>query len=434
MERVLAVMVVLALTGCAVPTSTSVTIPTYSPVREALSYFPATAPVVAVVRTDPQDPGLRRLAGSGAFAPLRRAAAGRGLHYAQLSRLLGNPAVIGQPRVGGTPLAVLATADSDRLEVLAAARVATGSATPAGGYRGADLYAEDGWAFAVRDRVLLASGSTRDLLNALDTRVSDDGFDASQLNDVIPGASPPATFARAYVDLEALVAGAAAPVRDVPVLDALTKAGVSLGATAEELRAVLEADTAQTGLANEDLPALEGVGGRRPAVPAGETALAVADLAPLAAAAERALRAALPVSALRLDAVRSRLRGAGVALTPELLAGPAVITDAPALRLLPARPALVREALARAARRLKFKRNSGFYMTRGVRLGFVDGAFVTGRAPARALKRLARLPLAPLRSPVLLRLPRLHDAYPRPVVFTLGGSPERLTVSAFSGF
>ncbi|MEJ7893903.1 MAG: hypothetical protein WKF94_14835 [Solirubrobacteraceae bacterium] len=430
----LAVMVVLALTGCAVPTSTGVTIPTYSPVREALSYFPSTAPVVAVVRTDPQDPGLRRLAGSGALAPLRRVAGGRGLHYRQLSGLLGSPAVIGQPRVGGAPLAVLATDDPDRLEVLAAARVATGSAAPAGGYRGADLYAEAGWAFAVRDRVLLASGSTRDLVDALDVRVGDDGFDASQFNDVLPENSPPATFARAYVDLEALVAGAPAPVRDVPVLGALAKAGVSVGATAEELRAVLEADTAQTGLANEDLPALEGVGGRRPAVPAGETALAVADLAPLAAAAERALRAALPVSALRLDAVRSRLRGAGVALTPELLAGPAVITDAPALRLLPARPALVREALARATRKLALKRDDGFYETRGIRFGFINGTFAAGKAPARALRRLARLPLTPLRSPFLLRVPRLLDAYPRPVVFTLGGSPERLTVSAFSGF
>lgn len=429
----LAVVVVLALTGCAVPSSTGVTIPTYSPVREALSYFPASAPIVAVVRTDPQDPGLRRLSGSGALAPLRRAAAFRGLRYAQWGSLLGNPAVIGQPGVGAAPLAVLATDDSGRLEALAAARLQSGRATPAGEYRGAEMYAEDGWAFAVRDRVLLASGSTRDLIAALDTRVADASFEASQLNAVIPETSPPATFARGYVNLEALVLGAAAPVRDVPVLSALTTAGVSVGATAEELRAVLQADPAD--LSAEDLPALGRVGGRRPAVPPDAAALAVADLAPLAKVAERALRAALPVSALRIDALRSRLRGAGVALTPELLGGPAVITEAPALRLVPTRPAPLRAALDRAARKLKLERHRGLYALDGMRLGFVGASFVAGHAPARALERLARLPLTPLRSALLLRLPRVHaERYPRPLVLTLGGSPDRLTVSAFSGF
>ena len=57
-------LALLALAGCTTPTAAGVEIPTYSPRREALSYFPTDAPVVAIVRTDPQDPALRRLAAS----------------------------------------------------------------------------------------------------------------------------------------------------------------------------------------------------------------------------------------------------------------------------------------------------------------------------------------------------------------------------------
>ena len=158
----------------------------------------------------------------------------------------------------------------------------------------------------------------------------------------------------------------------------------------------------------------------RPGLPDRRRAIAVADLAPLARAAEKALDSALPVTALKLDALRARL-----GVDASVLAGPAVVTDQPALRLLPARPAALAAALDRA-------RAKGL-LAGDVTAGFVGRSFVAGRAPAAQLRALARLPLSPLRAPALLRIPRLADWYPRPVVVTLGGTaPPRARV--YSGF
>ena len=135
-------------------------VPTYSPRREALSYFPADAPLVAVVRTDPQDPGLRRLAGSGALAPLRRAAErARRCSSSSCAGCSATTRWSGMPHAGGPPLGVLVTDDGDTLAAFARSRVLARTATRAGTYRGAELYAEPGWAFGVRDEVLLVGGS-----------------------------------------------------------------------------------------------------------------------------------------------------------------------------------------------------------------------------------------------------------------------------------
>jgi hypothetical protein len=447
MWRWVAALVLLVLAGCTAPPTAGVSIPTYSPRREALSYFPADAPVVAIVRTDPQDPGLRRLASSGALRPLGRMLDAHGIHYEQLRGLLGNDAAIGQARAGGPPLAVLTTPDGEVLDDLARSRVAGGRALRAGTYRGTDLYAERGWAFGVRDRVLLVGGSVGALTEALDTRVGQHAFEAAQLNAVLPGDAAPAAFARGYVDLRAVVARSDPALRAIPLLKALGAAGFSVGATAEELRATLVAGIAGEGLTGVDLPLLARATGTRPMLPDDEPALAVADLGTLAEAAERALRQALPVTALRLDALRSRLRGAGVQLTPSLLSGPAAIVfsrKGALLRLQPARPRVLAETVARAARRLRsprlrLTREGALLVARDrnrivTRLGFVDGAFVAGRASPRELIALARQPLTALHSPALLRLPRAHRLYPRPVVLTLGGSPRRLRVDGFSGF
>ena len=446
-SRVVLACLFVVLAGCATPPPAGVVFPTLSPRREALSYFPPDAPVVAVVATDPQDPGLRRLAASGALGPLERVAAARGLHYAQLRGLLGEDAVVGQPHVGGPPLAVLATGDARTLQDLARARVRAGLATPAGTYRGGELFAERGWAFAVRGQVLLVSSGSRDLIEALDTRVSDESFDVTRLNAVLPADPPPAAFLRAYVDLRPMVAAAGPVARAVPVLRALSTAGVTVGASATELLAALGADTSDEGLTEADLPAGARAGGERPPLPDRQPAFAVADVARLILAAERAARVALPVGVLRADALRARLAGAGVRLTPRLLQGPAVVVlgrDGPRLRLQPARPGDVAVALDRAARRLRAPglrvlREGGLYAVRSrgrlvVRAGMVGNALVAGRAAPAALRRLGAAPPTRLRSPALLRFPSLGALYPRPLVVTFEGTPNALRLEGFSGF
>ncbi len=430
MGRALLLTLALAVAGCAAPPTAGLRMTSYSPLREALSYFPQSAPLVGVIATDAQDPGLRRFAASGALRPLRRAAARRDLFYAQLRSLFGNPVVIGQPYPGAPPLAVMATNDSDRLELLARSRVLRGDARPAGRYRGVNLFVETGWAFGVRDRVVLVGATPRDLLRAIDTRLDGDGFEAAQLNDVQPDPAPPAVFARAYADLSALVDRASPALRAVPLLRALGPAGVSIGASAEELRGSLVTDVSGTGITEQDLPGLE-PGGRRPVVPEDAIALAVTDLSSLAGAAERALRAALPVSALRLDALRTRLLQQGIGLTPQLLDGAAVITEGPAIRIDSVRPQL----LHAVAQRLKGKRRKdGLIRFRGALLGVRNGVFVAGRTSAARLRRLAETPSVPARSPVLLRIPRVSPWFARPLILTLEGEPAELTVQAYSGF
>lgn len=428
MGRALLLTLALAVAGCATPPTAGLSLPSYSPLREAFAYFPLSAPVVAVVSTDPQDPGLRRLAASGALAPLKRAAAERNLFFAQLRSLFGNPLVVGEPYRGAAPLAVLATDDAERLKLLAGARVMREQARPAGSYRGTDLFLEDGWAFGVRDRVLLASRTPRDLLRAIDTRLDDDGFEAGQLNDLQPDPAPPAVFARVYVDLATVVDRARPALQAVPLLRALGPAGVSVGASAEELRATLSTDASGAGLTAEDLPGLE-PGGRRPVLPDDLAGLATTDLSGLANAAERALRAALPVSSLELDAVRTRLLDAGIVLTPQLLDGSAVITDGPAIRIDPVRPALLHAAVRRLEGR---KPKDGLVRYRGVLLGFSRGVFVAGRTSAARLERLARAPSVPAGSPVVLRIPRTAPWFRRPLVLTLNGALDALTLQARS--
>lgn len=422
----------LAVSGCAVPASAGVQIPTYSPRREALSYFPATAPMVLFVSTDPQDPGIRRLATSGALRPLQRLVERHDVFYRQLLGLLGNDAAIGIPHAGGPPLAVLSTPDAFALDTFARARVLSRRAQPAGTYRSTRLYVEDGWAFGVRDRVLLVGRTVPELLEALDTRVSDDAFDPAQMTAVLPRTQPPAPFVHGYVDLRTLLDRAAPAVRAIPASRALESAGFVVGASPTALRGLLEADTQGVGLSAIDLP-LTRARGARAVLPPRERALAVPDLGRLAFASERALRAALPVSALKLDAVRERLRAVGVALTPELLAGPATIVAGPALRLQPLRVAAVDAALRRAARGLRWRRQGPLYVTReNVRIGMLGGVLVAGRVPAARLVALAAARPQRLRGPAVLALPRPTRAYPRAVELVLGGSLRRVAVRLFS--
>ncbi len=437
----------LALTaGCSAAPPSSFVIPTLSPRREALAYFSAGAPVVAVVSTDPQDPEVRRLAGSGLLAPLQRAVEAQGVHFAQLRPLLGHDLVVGQPAVGAPPLAVLLTGDAGGLRSLAKALVLAHRATPAGVYRGAELYAARRYAFAVRGAVLLAGASTPQLMQALDTRVGDDGFEAAQLNRVLPRGGRPGALAHAFVDLRPLVARVRPAARTVPLARALSAAGVTVSASATGLDAVVLADTSDAGLTDADLLASHAPSARVP-VPRAASALAVTDLGRFLQAAERAARIALPVGILRIDALRERLRVAGVKLSAELLRGPASLTalrDAKLLRLEPAHPRALARALSRAARRLRaphwaIRSEDGLYAVRDrgqvvLRLGLVDGVLVAGRVRAATLTRFAAVPVSPVRGPVALRLSPLAVWFPRPVVATLRGTPDALRVDAHAGF
>lgn len=431
------------LTGCSVtPAPLGVVTQTASPRREALQYFPADAPVVGLVSSDPTDPGVRRLVSSGALDGLRDFLEAQKLRYAQYRSLLGNDAVIGQPDVGGPPLAVLVVPDSGYLASLADSRVRAGLAIRAGRYRGADFFQATGWAYAVRGPVLLIGGNVNQLVDALDTRVSEDSFDAGQMNAVLPESGVTDAVALAYVDLRPflsdLVPAAAA---QVPLVRSLTTGGLVVHAEPDRLEAALVADTSGTSLTGADLPGEPGEGTVRVKRDAEGAALGVADLATFLIAAERAVKSALPVTGLHIDSVFSRLQTAGVELSPALLAGPAWAVqtdDGPRVVWRPARRGPVALALQRFERNyrepgVRIVREKGLYTVTShgrlvLRIGLVGRALVAGRAPAAALRWLASEPVERIPGRAVVKLPELVKWLPTPVSLALTGTADQVTL------
>lgn len=468
--RVAAVGMVAVLSGCAItPAPTDEVTQTASPRREALQYFPANAPVVAIVETDPTEPNVRRLLSSGILAGLEAFTDEQKLRYSQYRGLLGNDAAVGQPAVGGPPLAVLVVTDADYLDVLVEARVEAGLAVPAGSYRGAELQQGRGFAYATRGPVLLVGATVERLTAALDTRVAAGAFDAAQMTAVLPEGAADAV-ARVYLDVRPFLTLLEPAWREVPLARALTTAGAVVLAGPDSLTATLVADTAATGLTNEDVPAAgtradgqRASDGRSAAAGRGAAGartggagavsvlrsdkrpvLGVADLGAAAVAAERALRAALPVSGLRIDAIYQRLLAAGIDPTPGLLAGPAYAYSGPkGPRLVwrPADPRAVAAALKRADRRYEepgtdIRSAGGLYAItqRGrlvARVGLVGRTLVAGRASAADLRALARSPRRSIAGGhTVLHLPAAADRLSIPLSLALAGDNQRLVLRA----
>ncbi|MEA2166843.1 MAG: hypothetical protein QOF76_143, partial [Solirubrobacteraceae bacterium] len=315
-------------------------------------------------------------------------------------------------------------------------RVVAHLAVPAQDYRGAHLYDAGAWAFAVRGPVLLVGQDTAELTEALDQRTQDGGFDADQLEPAHPG-----DVARGLVDLSALLTYAPAELRGLPLAQAVTDGDLTMRAEpGGQLIGTLTADTTAADLTAADLPPHDA----GPVKLLDTDALPVfgaADLGEALAPAERALRLALPVTALQLDAIRMRLERAGVALTAPALHGPAWALDTPhGLEVLwhPAQPAPVRAALARAAASYRqpgvtVTRSHGFYAISSngqfiARVGMIGDTFIAGAAPATDLRFLAQLPETRVTGGgVAMRIPR-RTFLPRLLTVAAGTSGAKLTL------
>jgi hypothetical protein len=404
-----------ALAGCGAPSATL--LPSAEPEGEVTSYFGTDAPALALVDTDPDSEGAQALVGAlaraGALDPLRGVAKERGLVAAQVRRLLGGELAVGIPRPGAAPLLALLAEDGGELRSLADSRVVGGRATVAGSYRGAALFAARDHAFAVRDRVLLVSRRTADLRDALDRRAGESAFKTQDLESALPEVRSDA-LARAVVALDGR---AGERGRSVPWLAALETLGVVLRADDDRARVDFSFSTVADDLLEVDVPVSPGE--RAPlAVTAKAPSLSVRDLAHVLGVAERAARAAYPFLVLRLDQARRTLRREGkVDLDEDVLArlhGPATVVrahDAVFLRADPSRPRALRRALERLAQALpsalargrvegmRVRWFGGFYELlrdgRVVgRVGMRGDVLVAGTGTPRALRALARAPLA----------------------------------------
>lgn len=411
----LAAALAALLAACGAPSAAL--LPTSEPKGEVLAYFGPDAPALALIDTEPDSEGsdalTAALARAGAYEPLRDAAKRHGLVFAHIRRLLGGQLAVGIPRPGAPVLAALVAENPDDLRVLADARVVGGLAAAAGRYRGAALFAAPGHAFAVRDRVLLLTATTTALRDALDQRASDDAFKGEDLDDAVPDVRGD-PLARAVVNLEARVGPRG---RSVPWLAALDTLGVVLRADEEAARLDFSLATPADDLLEVDVPVSPGERGPL-AVTAKAPSLTVRDLAHVTGVAERAARAAFPLAVLRLDQARRTLRKEGkVDLDEEILGrlhGPATFVrghDTILVRADPSRPRALRRALKRLAATLpqalsrarmegfSVREFGGFYEL--LRDGAVVGRFgmrgdvlVMGTGTPRALRALARAPLA----------------------------------------
>src|SRR3954447_1518960 len=101
--RWLALGAAAVLTGCATA-PTALFAPGLPPRAEALAYLPEAAPLVAVIRTDADAPGLGRLRGSGILNDLIAGGRANGVVPGQMRSLLGHDLVVGLPYVGAAPL------------------------------------------------------------------------------------------------------------------------------------------------------------------------------------------------------------------------------------------------------------------------------------------------------------------------------------------
>jgi hypothetical protein len=403
------------LTGCGAPSAAL--LPSVEPRGEVLSYFAPDTPALVVIDTDPDGEGARAIGGAlaqaGALGELRRRAKAHGLVFAQVRRLLGHELAIGIPYRGAPPLAVLVARHGDDLRTLAASRVVGHRATVAGRYRGADLYAARDHAFALRGRVLLISRSTYALKRVLDRRADGEAIEEDDLAALIPDVDGK-PLARGILDAGARVHGAA---RAVPWLGAWESLGAVLHASDDGATLDFRLGTAAADLLEVDVPVSPGERGPL-AVTAKAPSVTVRDLAHVLGVAERALRAAAPIAALRLDLARRTLRhGGGVDLDAEVLArlhGPATLIRSSgsfSIRADPSRPLALRRALDRLARALpaalrrahqpgwKVRSRGGFFELRhgravAARFGMVGDALVGGTASPASLRALARAPLA----------------------------------------
>ncbi len=236
-----------------------------TPTERALSYFPATAPVVALVDTASDGPSagalrvLGRLPGGSArVAALRALAARLGLAAGpRTAALLGNPIAVGAPSPAaaarGRFVAATVVRDEDALEDALAQAVAL---RPAGEQDGARLYRGPGAVVAADGTTVVAASTVADLRRALAVHARGGGLDAGRVAASLRGLGRGAV--RIYGSAAAFVGATVPGARAVPWVRALRTFGLSVRASARAVAVDGRLRTDPRGLAPGDVPIAPG--------------------------------------------------------------------------------------------------------------------------------------------------------------------------------
>ena len=271
----------LALAGCGDDGASG------SPLENALSLFPADAPVVVAVETDPgRYRDAQRIVEKFPFGDrvkreLRDSVERGGTDYEKdVKPLLGNPLVFGVPDTRGLRgdtrdelVLAFEAQDSGKLEDLVKR-----DAEKAGEKEGATLYEdEDGDTIAVDGDLAVFAEERHDVEQALERRAGDDHLDEDAFERGL--GEVPSGLLRLYVNAEAILRESprAVQARRVKWVEALRTVGLSASAKGDDVEVEFELRTEPGNLTDADLPLAPGTGAAPVVERAGEVSVGLRD-------------------------------------------------------------------------------------------------------------------------------------------------------------
>jgi hypothetical protein len=415
-----AALVAVVLAGCGSSSSKSA-----SPLSTELSYFPAQAPFVLTIATDPNAESIKQAHALEGRFPV--AALGQQALMGELDRLgidyqndvrplFGNPAAIGTPgpTLSGSAasqfLIVWVTKHAGKLSALIANLHGLQSA---GTHDGAKLYQASGAAIAIDGATLLFSTSTANVTSALDRHTHGGGISPATYSSATSGL-PQNSLIEAFGNLSGVLsAPRAAKARRVPWVAALQGYGVSINASSAGLTIQYHLDTSGGTLTASQLPIATGttppnLGGDLP------IDVGIRDPAQVISFVEAAEQATAPASYatfLARQAALQRKTGVNLNSLLSLLTGNLIIesnTQATMGRADVSDPAAAAHALSKLATEPKsvFSKATsitpvagGFYAIHEpgttITAGVVGNQFVAGKASPAELKAFASTPTTP---------------------------------------
>jgi hypothetical protein len=238
---VVAVTALLCLSACGSSRPKKPAAP--SPTVEALSYIPASSPLVLTLITNPSSPYVKgaqtavrnipslATAETSLFSRLTQL----GFDYnTDIRPLFGNPIVlgfVGTTLTGSNPPFVAAWVTKSQAKLQALVSKLRLALHPAGTDDGATLYTLGGAAIAVQGPTLLFSSSTADLQQAISRRASKQGFDAAQYATATTGIDQNALI-QVFGNLSGVLSTpSAAKAERVPWVAAIKGYGASINAS-----------------------------------------------------------------------------------------------------------------------------------------------------------------------------------------------------------
>jgi hypothetical protein len=389
-----------------------------SPVTSALSYFPASSPLVVSIATDPNSREIRNLAAMIGNYPV----AAFGIAYAKtrlqqlginydtdIHPLFGNPIILGFADPGGlsarTLVVAWVTRDANALDTLVRKFHLHKTRT----YDGATLYSVSSITIAVDGATVLLGTSQQGVMSALDRHAHGVGITEAQMSSAVAGL-PPHPFIEAFGNLTGVLSSRkAVAARAVPWVAALRGYALTLNASAAGFTINFKLDTTGAPLTAAQLPIA--TGSAPPGLVGGAPIeVGIRDPSQIVNFLEQATRGGGLAAFLRQQATLHRKTGVDLKSLLDLLTGELAIDsnghgtiaeigvkNAAAAGAVLAKLATAPDSVLPHATLTPAA--GGFYRInerhRTINIGIVGSELVAGNVPTKQLRQFAAIPLTP---------------------------------------